>query len=212
MRTQIKPCPLLFFLLLQLGFNLFLHAQDVSCDTLYLINREPRCVEFLRSDSEYVYFKNQGGKREKVMEIQSVYAVKTSSGEFMVLYVQDTLEGNWYTREEMVSYMRGQNDAISHYKGKSNRAGILGFAVGFAGSAAGIYYAPAIAAGYAVVRAYTKPSKKAKWGFNSSLEADAAYVEGFGTMAKRYTSRRSGLGAATGFVIGTVTLSLILSQ
>jgi len=212
MRTQIKPCSILIFLLIQIGFSSFLHAQDVSCDTLYLINREPRCVEFLRSDNEYVYYKKAGRNREKAIEIQAVYGVKSSGGELKVLYVQDTLEGNWYTREEMVSYMRGQNDAISHYKGKSNRAGILGFAVGFAGSAAGIYYAPAIASGYAVVRAYTKPSKKAKWGFNSSLEADAAYVEGFGTMAKRYTSRRSGLGAATGFVIGTVTLSLILSQ
>jgi hypothetical protein len=37
-------------------------------------------------------------------------------------------------------------------------------------------------------------------------------VEGFGTMAKRYTSRRSALGAVSGFVAGTITLTLILSQ
>jgi hypothetical protein len=203
---------LLIFITALLGFIPVWAADEVKVDTMYLINREPRCIEYLRADSQYVYFKKPGRNREKSIEIQSVYGIRKADGSFLVLYVQDTLEGNWYTKEQMISYMRGQDDAIKHYKQKANRAGYLGLTVGFAGSAAGIYYAPVIATGYAVLRAYTKPSFKEKWGFNSNFSADPAYVEGFGTMAKRYTSRRSALGAVSGFVAGTITLTLILSQ
>lgn len=181
-------------------------------DTLLLIDREPRQITYVGSDSLYVYYTKPGRSRQKSIEILKVYGVKHSDGKTTVLYQQDTLEGNWYNADQMSDYIQGQRDAIKHYKRKANRAGILGFVVGFAGSATGIYYGPAVAAGYSVLRAYTKPSRKEKWGFNQEFKDNEAYTEGFGTMAKRYTTRRSALGATAGFVIGTVTLTLVLSQ
>lgn len=187
-------------------------GQESKYDSLYLIDRKPQQIEFIRSDDELFYFKKPGKKREQEVELTKVYGYRSADGVMHVLYVQDTLEGNWYTAEQMQFYMQGQSDALKHYKRKASRAGWLGFATGFAGSAAGIYYAPVIAVGYASLRAYIKPSNKQKWGFNPALADNEAYTEGFGTMAKRLTTRRSALGATVGFVVGTVSLTLILSQ
>lgn len=198
-------------LFLQL-FSLPVFSGEAGNDTLLLIDREPRIINYTGADSLLVYYTKPGHKRQKSIERIKVYGVKQQGGNLLVLYQQDTLEGNWYTAAQMQDYMLGQTDAIAHYKGKATRAGFLGFITGFAGSATGIYYGPVVAAGYSVLRAYTKPSHNEKWGFKSVLKDNEAYVEGFGTMAKRYTTRRSALGATAGFVIGTVTLTLVLSN
>ena len=81
---------------------------------------------------------------------------------------------------------------------------------GFIGSATGLFYGPLFVIGYTAWKGNTKPSLKEEYGFKPEFADNPYYIEGFGTMAKRYTIRRSAIGSAAGYILGAVTLSLVI--
>ena len=179
-------------------------------DTLVLIDRAPLIVSSVRYDSFEVHYTVQGKSKSKSMEIQKVYSIKRPNQAEEFIYVQDTLEGNWYTQAQMADYIQGQTDARNSYKTKASKAGAGGVMVGFIGSATGLFYGPLFIIGYSALKGFSKPSFKPEHGFDVKYAENPYYIEGFGTMAKRYTSRRSALGAAAGYIFGAVTLSIVL--
>jgi hypothetical protein len=187
-----------------------LGIQAKAQDTLIMIDRAPMVVSSVEVDLAQVYYTKQGKKKQKSMEIYKVYSIKRANKEEQFIYVQDTLEGNWYTREQMADYIAGQADARAMYKTKAARAGAGGVMIGFLGSGTGLVYGPFFVIGYTVLKGYSKPSLKKENGFNEAFFGNPYYTEGFGTMAKRYTVRRSAAGAAAGYILGAITLSIVL--
>jgi hypothetical protein len=194
-----------------LGFVLVIFGlQSKAQDTLILIDRAPMIVSSVEVSDREVIYTELGKKKQKSMEIYKVYSIKRANKEEQLIYVQDTLEGNWYTQEQMSDYLRGQADARAKYKTKAARAGAGGVMVGFLGSGTGLFYGPLFVIGYTALKGYSKPSLKAEDGFNEAFLGNPYYTEGYGTMAKRYTIRRSAAGAAAGYILGAITLSIVL--
>lgn len=196
-------------IILSLSF-LVLMTNVNAQDTLILIDRAPMIVSSVTFDSFEVHYTEVGKRKSKSMEIQKVYSIHRQNQPEEFIYVQDTLEGNWYTRAQMADYIQGQNDARKSYKTKASKAGTGGVMVGFIGSATGLFYGPLFIIGYSALKGYSKPSLKPEYGFDVKYAENVYYKEGFGTMAKRYTSRRSAAGAAVGYILGIVTLSIVL--
>ena len=178
--------------------------------TLVLIDRPPIKLDKVSWDSSSVYYVKEGRRRQKLMDLTKVYSVISDSGHETVVYVQDTLEGNWYTAEQMKDYMLGQQDATKSYKPRANKTAAGGVMFGFIGSATGLFYGPLFVIGYTFWKGSSTPDFKEEYGYNLEYIDNPYYKEGFGTMAKRYTTRRSSVASAAGYILGAVTLTLVV--
>ncbi len=204
---MVNPVKLsVVFLLWNALFCNYLIAQD----TLILIDRHPIVVVSHRFESDQVFYIPAGKKREKSMEADKVFSIRAAGKPEQVVYRLDTLENNWYTADQMSDYIRGQHDAQKGYLSQANKTGSGGVMVGFAGAATGLFYGPLFIIGYTGWKGYTRPQFTKENGYNEAFTGNVYYQEGFGTAAKRMVSRRSALGSAAGFVLGVVTLSLVL--
>lgn len=187
-------------------FSIKLKAQD----TLILIDRAPKIISSFRIENDQVFYIPFKKKKERIIEIDKLYSVRSSSKSELVIYKQDTLENNYLNAEQMADYMLGQQDARNAYGKQATKSGAGGFVFGFAGAATGIYYGPIFIIGYTAWKGASKPKYKTELGFDKKFAKNPFYKEGYGTMAKRLVTRRSALGSATGFLFGVATLALVL--
>ncbi len=189
----------------------FPSSKLLAQDTLILIDRPSKLISSFRVEGEMVYFKKVGRNREKKIEIDKVFSVRSPGKPEQVVYVQDTLENNWYTAEQMSFYILGQQDARKGYRNQATKAGGGGVLFGFGGSAAGFPYSPLFVIAYTSWKGYQLPKFTQKNGYNPVYLSNEYYKEGFGTTAKRMVTRRSFAGSMAGFILGTVTLTLVLN-
>jgi hypothetical protein len=187
-------------------FRIELEAQD----TLVLIDREPKFISAYRIENDQVYYLPFGKTKERIIEIDKLYSVRTSSKGEEILYKQDSLENNYLNVEQMADYIHGQQDARNGYGKQATKSGSGGFVFGFLGSATGIYYGPLFVIGYTAWKGASKPKYKKELGFDKKFVDNVFYKEGYGTMAKRLVSRRSAIGSGFGFLFGVATLSFVL--
>jgi len=187
-------------------FSIELEAQD----TLVLIDREPKLISAFRVENDQVFYLPLGKKRERIIEIDKLYSVRTSSKGEVILYKQDSLENNYLNVEQMADYIHGQQDARNNYGKQATKSGAGGFVFGFLGSATGLYYGPIFIVGYTAWKGASKPKYKKELGFDKKFVNNVFYKEGYGTMAKRLVSRRSAIGSGLGFLFGVATLSFVL--
>ncbi len=187
-------------------FTIELEAQD----TLVLIDREPKFISAYRIENDQVYYIPFGKKKERIIEIDKLYSVRTSSKGEEILYKQDSLENNYLNEEQMADYIHGQQDARNNYGKQATKSGAGGFVFGFLGSATGLYYGPIFIVGYTAWKGASKPKYKKELGFDKKFVNNVFYKEGYGTMAKRLVSRRSAIGSGLGFLFGVATLSFVL--
>lgn len=201
----------LFFSSVAIGQeNLATISNENSGATLVLIDRPPIKLDKVSWDSSSVYYVKEGRRRQKAMDLTKVYSIISGNGDETVVYVQDTLENNWYTAEQMKDYMLGQQDAANAYKPRANKTAAGGVMFGFIGSATGLFYGPLFVIGYTFWKGSSTPDFKEEYGYNLEYIDNPFYKEGFGTMAKRYTTRRSSVASAAGYILGAVTLTLVV--
>ena len=196
----------LIFICIISVFSIELKAQD----TLVLIDREPKLISAFRVENDQVFYIPFGRNKERIIEIDKLYSVRTSTKGEVILYKQDSLENNYLNVEQMADYIHGQQDARNGYGKQATKSGAGGFVFGFLGSATGLYYGPIFIIGYTAWKGASKPKYKKELGFDKKFTDNVFYKEGYGTMAKRLVSRRSALGSATGFLFGVGTLALVL--
>jgi len=200
-----KSFSFLYFCLILSSSNLF------GQDTLVLIDRKPILISSSRVENDYVYYVKAGRKREKKIEQDKVYSHRSKGKPDQIYYKQDTLENNWYTAEQMAFYINGQVDARNGYLKQARKTGSGGMMFGFAGAAAGMFYGPLFVIGYTAWKGYTLPKFTAENGYNQAYIDNPYYKEGFGTTAKRMVTKRSAAGSAAGYILGVVTLTLVLN-
>jgi hypothetical protein len=196
----------LIFICIISVFSIELEAQD----TLVLIDREPKLISAYRIENDQVFYIPFGKMKERIIEIDKLYSVRTVSKGEVILYKQDSLENNYLNAEQMADYIHGQQDARNSYGKQATKSGAGGFVFGFLGSATGLYYGPIFVIGYTAWKGASKPKYKKEFGFDKKYADNVFYKEGFGTMAKRLVSRRSAIGSGLGFLVGVATLSFVL--
>ncbi len=200
----------LYFIAGILFYLFYSGLQLAAQDTLILIDRQPKIVVLRELNDSMLMYTRVGKQQVKGIERDKVFSINSPGKEPQIVYVQDTLEGNWYTVEQMKDYIRGQQDAQKYYGKRANLAGFTGFVVGVGSAATGLLYGPFVALGYTSLFGFIKPSFKKRLGFNPLMKDNPYYKEGFGTIAKRLSFRRTALGTAIGLAIGLITFTLFL--
>lgn len=125
---MIKYCILIFCF-----FCNCLIAKAQKMDTILLMNGNIVVEKVLDTLIGAVTVLNPNLKPEKLhYEYDQIYCVKYSNGFIDYYYKQDTVLGNYFTREEMEYYIYGERDARKGFKARGSLigAGIVGLASG----------------------------------------------------------------------------------
>lgn len=159
-------------------------------------------------DSVYLYydhFKRSGKSKSKKLDLERVFSINGPSGEEKVIYYMDTAVGNYFSVDEMRFYIKGEQDAMRHYRGNWS------LLVGVPLTAGLSYVLVPTPLPFAVPFAYLVATGIPKYKIpkdrieSSDLITEPAYVLGFERVARNkrlFKSLAAGMiGTAAGFAL-----------
>lgn len=112
--------------------SFYIKAQDTI---LLLTGHVIPCKIYQENENVISCEYQKRGRDEKlVLDTYRVFSIKYGNGEEKIFYKQDTLNGNWFTVDEMRYFIYGEQDAMKGYK--SPMTSILGV---IAGAGAGFF-------------------------------------------------------------------------
>ncbi len=133
-------------------------------------------------------------------EWDQLYLVKYESGLKKFYYYQDSTIGNWFTRDEMWMFMKGENDARNGFKARGALigSGAIGLLAGMTGS----FWAPL--APYSFMALSGVPKVKIKHSTVSDLNylKSEPYILGYERVARQKLKIKSIIGGTAGLIIG----------
>ena len=133
-------------------------------------------------------------------EYDEIYCVKYASGFKDYYYTQDTLKGNYFTREEMEYYMYGERDARKGFKA---RGALIGSGlVGAASGGLGLFFAPIFPFGYMGLSGITKVKIKHSTISNPNYIEHDAYILGYERVSRSKRRIQSLIGGTIGLAVG----------
>lgn len=133
-------------------------------------------------------------------EYDQIYCVKYASGFTDYYYRQDSLLGNYFTRDEMEYYIYGERDARKGFKARGSLIG--SGAVGLVSGGLGIFFAPVFPVGYMTASGITKVRIKHNTISNPNYIEHDAYILGYERVARSKRRVQALLGGAIGLVAG----------
>ncbi|MCE3226276.1 MAG: hypothetical protein K0S32_827 [Bacteroidetes bacterium] len=133
-------------------------------------------------------------------EWEQLYMVKFADGYKRFYYRQDSLLSNWFTRDEMWMFMKGERDARKGFKA---RGSLIGAGVaGLIGGLSGTFFAPVAPYGYMALTGIPKVRIKHKTISDPrNIESDA-YILGYERVARQKRKIQSIIGGTIGLAIG----------
>lgn len=143
-------------------------------------------------------------------EYDEIYCVKYASGFTDYYYSQDTLKGNYFTREEMKYYMYGERDARKGFKARGSLigAGVVGLASG----GLGLFFAPVFPYGYMALSGITKVKIKHSTISNPNYIDQDAYILGYERVSRTKRRIQALIGGTIGLAAGYGLYFGILKQ
>lgn len=189
-----------------LFFMLALHLISLSCfsqakDTVMLMNGNivvERVIDTVIGAVTVMHPEKAGEKLH--FEYDQVYAVKYASGFIDYYYRQDSLLGNYFTRDEMEYYIYGERDAR---KGFKPRGSLIGSgAIGMVSGGLGIFFAPVFPVGYMAMSGIPKVRIRHSTISNPNYIEHDAYILGYERVARGKRRMQSLLGGAIGLAAG----------
>jgi hypothetical protein len=184
-----------------LTFLFSLRAAAQPRDTIFLMNGHIVAQKVIDTLLGAVTINNPDKYFEKIhFEPEQLYMVRYLNGFKRYYYFQDSTVGNWFTRQEMWMYMKGERDAR---KGFRARGALIGSTiVGFAGGLTGTIWGPAAPYGYMALSGMPKVRiSHSTVSDPRNLESDA-YILGYERVARQKMKMRSLLGGTIGLVAG----------
>lgn len=143
-------------------------------------------------------------------EYDEIYCVKYASGFIDYYYSQDTLKGNYFTREEMKYYMYGERDARKGFKA---RGALIGAGVvGLASGGLGLFFAPVFPYGYMALSGVTKVKIKHSTISNPNYIDQDAYILGYERVSRTKRRIQALIGGTIGLAAGYGLYFGILKQ
>lgn len=170
-------------------------------DTILLMNGNYVVEKVLDTLIGAVTIVNPENVAEKLhYEYDEIYCVKYATGFTDYYYTQDTLKGNYFTREEMQYYMYGERDARKGFKapGCLIGAGVVGLASG----GLGLFFAPIFPYGYMALSGITKVRIKHKTISNPNYIDHDAYILGYERVSRSKRRIKALIGGTIGLVAG----------
>lgn len=186
--------PIIFFQ------NCFSQTAQVQ-DTIYLMNGQvvgEKIIDTLLGAVTIMNNKKEGKKIH--YELEQLYMVRFADGHKRYYYEQDTLHNNWFTRDEMWMYMKGENDARRGFKAKGALvgSGIAGIIAGMTGT----FYAPVLPYGYMAFSGLPKIRIRGNTISNPTYVESDAYILGYERVARQRRKIKSVIGGTVGLAVG----------
>lgn len=133
-------------------------------------------------------------------EYDQIYCVKYASGFTDYYYRQDTMLGNYFSRDEMEYYIYGERDARKGFKA---RGALIGSgAVGLVSGGLGLFFAPVFPLGYMGLSGITKVKIKHSTISNPNYIEHDAYILGYERVSRSKRRIQSLIGGAVGLAVG----------
>ena len=189
----------LLFTILLLVFAFSSKAQNK--DTILLMNGNTVVEKVLDTLIGAVTIVNPANTAEKLhYEYGDIYCVKYAVGFTDYYYSQDTLKGNYFTRDEMLYYIYGERDARKGFKapGALIGAGVMGLVSG----GLGIFFAPLFPYGYMALTGVPKVRIRHKTISNPNYIEHDAYILGYERVSRSRRRIKALIGGTIGLAAG----------
>jgi len=186
-----------FFLLCNAG----LAQQAEVRDTVYLMNGHAigeRVIDTLLG-AVTIHSPKNPSKRIH-FEFDQLYMVRFANGYKRYYYEQDPAINNWFTRDEMWLYMKGENDARRGFKAKGSL--VFGTIAGFLGGATGTIWGPIAPYGFMALTGLPKVRIRHETISDPKFVNSDAYILGYERVARQKRKLRSLIGGTIGMVAG----------
>lgn len=133
-------------------------------------------------------------------EYDQIYCVKYSTGNTYYYYQQDTLRGNYFTRDEMLYYIYGERDARKGFKASGSfvGAGLIGLLSG----GTGLFFAPIFPYGYMALTGIPKVRIKHNTISNPNYIDHDAYILGYERVSRSKRKIKALIGGTIGLAAG----------
>ena len=189
----------LFFTLILIIFAILSKAQNK--DTILLMNGNvvvEKVLDTLIGAVTIVNPANVAGKLH--YEYDDIYCVKYAVGFTDYYYSQDTLKGNYFTRDEMLYYIYGERDARKGFKapGALIGAGVVGLVSG----GLGLFFAPIFPYGYMALTGVPKVRIRHKTISNPNYIEQDAYILGYERVSRSRRRIKALIGGTIGLAAG----------
>ncbi len=187
--------PLLFFTLLCIS------SKAQNKDTILLMNGNYVVEKVIDTLIGAVTIIDPSNTDKKLhYEYDEIYCVKYASGFTDYYYTQDTLKGNYFTREEMRYYMYGERDARKGFKARGSLigAGVVGLASG----GLGLFFAPVFPYGYMGLSGITKVRIRHSTISNPNYIDYDAYILGYERVSRTKRRIQALIGGTIGLAAG----------
>ena len=170
-------------------------------DTVYLLNGSVIGQKVLDTILGAITIADPDKPEKKIhFEFDQLYMVRFSDGYKRYYYEQDTSIYNWFTREEMWMYMKGETDA---HKGFKARGALIGSAVtGLLGGLTGNFFAPLLPFGFMALSGVTKVKIRQETISNPLYVESDPYILGYERVARQKRKIRSIIGGTIGLLVG----------
>ncbi len=177
------------------------HAEAQAKDTILLMNGNlvvEKVTDTLIGAVTIVDPKKPEAKLH--YEYDEIYCVRYGSGLRDYYYSQDTMKGNYFTRDEMEYYIFGERDARKGFKARGSLigAGITGLVSG----GLGLFFAPIFPYGYMGLSGITKVRIKHSTISNPNYIEHDAYILGYERVARSKRRIKALIGGSIGLVVG----------
>lgn len=195
---MLKNCFLLFI-------SCFLYqavlSQNKAQDTIYLMNGQVVGEKVIDTLLGAVTIANTKKPNKNIhYEWDQLYMVRYANGDKRYYYQQDTTIGNWFSRDEMWLYMKGENDARKGFKA---RGAFIGAGIaGILGGMTGTLWGPIAPYGYMALSGLPKVRIRGKTISNPNYIVSDAYILGYERVARQRRKIKSVIGGTIGLAIG----------
>jgi hypothetical protein len=188
-------------LILLILFSEISFAQVPAQDTIFLMNGHVVGEKVIDTLLGAVTIFNPKKPTKKIhYELAQLYMVKFADGNKRFYYTQDSNVYNYFTRDEMWMYMKGEADARKGFKARGSFIG-AGIA-GLIGGMTGTFYAPVAPYGYLALVGIPKVRIKHKTVSNPAYIESDGYILGYERVARHKRRISAVWGGTIGLAVG----------
>lgn len=185
-------------------FTLFVFAisgKAQNKDTILLMNGNVVVEKVLDTLIGAVTIVNPANTAEKLhYEYDDIYCVKYAVGFTDYYYTQDTMKGNYFTRDEMLYYIYGERDARKGFKAPGALIGAG--AVGLVSGGLGLFFAPIFPYGYMALTGVPKVRIRHSTISNPNYIEHDAYILGYERVSRSRRRIKALIGGTIGLAAG----------
>jgi hypothetical protein len=204
-------CKKVFLFLVLCFFYQTVSSQTKVQDTIYLMNGQVVGEKVIDTILGAITILNPKKTNKKIhYEWDQIFMVRYANGDKRYYYQQDSLLSNWFSRDEMWMYMKGENDARKGFKAKGAMIG-AGIA-GIVGGMTGTFWGPVAPYGFMALSGLPKIKIKHNTISNPAYVESDAYILGYERVARQRRKIKSVIGGTVGLIIGYTFYGLFHSR